>query len=466
MTTRPHWVLRLTLVVWALSLSACQQILGDYKLLPAEPSDGSVIADAAPDRPETMPLRDAGDAGDAGDARADARPDGDAGDAQMPEADLPPVLAIDPTTKDFKEVVRGNHADATFDISNQGGGMLGVPVVSLEGEAGAGDFTVFSNGCVAALAPGVTCSITVRFTPSATGPESVTLRMDASPGGTVSVPLSGTGIPQGALSIVPSNQDFASIVVGSQSAPITFTVTNTGQTATSTLTTQVDNTDFEFADDTCGGKTLDPGVTCTISVLFAPSAAGQKGGDLVVSASTGGSTSSNLTGMALRPAQLTLAAAAQGSTDFGNVVVGITRDQTYVLKNSGQQTSGVVSVALAPSPSEFAILAATTGDCTATTTLAPNATCNVRIRFTPPIGGGARAAMVTASASPGGAATLALTANGQTPAVLSMTPAAASFSNVLLTASRDLVLTLTNGGQQDSGPIAVGALPTGYRLLA
>jgi hypothetical protein len=118
------------------------------------------------------------------------------------------TLAIDTASVDFGSAQHGSicgpepdpdcptHA---FTITNVGAATSGVPTASITelhnpqigGSAG---FTIVANTCTAALAPGTSCSIKVRFAPSSNaGDEMYSSRLDvtASPGSTVSSALSG-----------------------------------------------------------------------------------------------------------------------------------------------------------------------------------------------------------------------------------------------------------------------------------
>jgi len=88
--------------------------------------------------------------------------------------------------------------------------------------------------------------------------------------------------------------DFGSVSMGSSSAGIQFTVTNTGE-ATIALNNIVASGDFSQTNN-CG-PTLDVGSTCFINVVFTPSATGPRPGQLTVSTNTGAGTyTANLSG--------------------------------------------------------------------------------------------------------------------------------------------------------------------------
>jgi hypothetical protein len=112
--------------------------------------------------------------------------------------------------------------------------------------------------------------------------------------GVVSSALSGTGI-SGTVTLSPASQVFASELVGNPSPPQTFTLTNaSGVTLTSIVSSA--SGDFAVTGGTCG-STLGAGLSCTITVVFTPTALGLRSGTLTVTDSDASSPqTSALTG--------------------------------------------------------------------------------------------------------------------------------------------------------------------------
>lgn len=82
------------------------------------------------------------------------------------------------------------------------------------------------------------------------------------------------------LAFTPSGHNFGPVTVG-QHANKGFTLTNNSSTATSPLTVSLAGpAGFTITADTCAGIRLGPGKTCTVTVRFAPSAAGAVTGTL------------------------------------------------------------------------------------------------------------------------------------------------------------------------------------------
>jgi len=309
------------------------------------------------------------------------------------------ALAIQPASDDFDMVVVGMPSEAPLDITNTGTSASGTVTVSVMGA----DFTITANTCAAGLAPGGHCTATVRFLPSTTGERAGTLTATASPGGTATATLKGTGIAVGALSIMPTNAPFGSVAQGSTSTPVSFTVTNTGQAATGALTAMIaGSTDFKITTNNCDGKSLAGAGTCTVAVVFTPSAAGSRSGTLRASATPGGTASAGLTGTGLRPATLS---ASPAFYDFGNIEVGVgSAPTTITITNTGDVATGPLMLTNS-APTE---ITATNG-CTGA--LAAGASCALMVTFKPSAAG-AGGGTLAVTGSPGGTVSISLSAQG------------------------------------------------------
>ena len=374
-------------------------------------------------------------------------------------------LVLSPSSTDFNSVVTGSSVTATFTVTNSGGVASGVPGVAITG-TDTSQFSVMSNNCSAALGAGGSCSIVVRFAPTTTGAKSASLAVNASPGGVAVAQLVGTGIAPGALSISPTSQLFAAILQGSQSAPINFTVTNTGGAATSALTTRVlpAGAEFRIMTDGCNGMTLAPSGTCVVSVRFEPTSAGPKSGTLEVSGTVGGIAPASLSGTGLGPALLVM---SPTTFSFPSTVVNATsQPQNFSISNNGGVAAGTTTPLMATlggaGMADFDILSNT---CTGT--LAPAATCNVSVAFNPGSAGN-KSASLSVTAGPGGSAAASLDGAGQTPAVLTLAPAAGSmlsFGSVPISGSLTQTYVIGNSGQQTSSAITVNLTGTDFALL-
>jgi hypothetical protein len=196
----------------------------------------------------------------------------------MPTPTFPPYLpdngsaiSISPTALGFGSVATGSTSAAqTVTVTNSGSAAAPVSGVSASG-----DFSQ-TNTCGSSLAAGGSCTVTVRFAPTATGSRTGNLTVTAA-GVTNTVPLSGTGVAAGPrLTASPSSLTFPATVVGNASASQTVTVTNEG-TAAATVSGVTASGDFSQTGN-CGSLAV--GASCTVTVTFRPTASGTRTGSL------------------------------------------------------------------------------------------------------------------------------------------------------------------------------------------
>jgi hypothetical protein len=112
------------------------------------------------------------------------------------------------------------------------------------------------------------------------------------------------------LNVSPSQLTFAATLTGQSSAAQTVTVTNTGSFTATSLTLTI-AAPFNLTQDSCGGNNLAAGASCTVGVIFSPSANGTAPGTLTV-----GSLS------AIAPATVVLSGTGVVPVDFTVTVSG------------------------------------------------------------------------------------------------------------------------------------------------
>ncbi|MGF1473495.1 MAG: choice-of-anchor D domain-containing protein [Rubrobacteraceae bacterium] len=166
-----------------------------------------------------------------------------------------------------------------FRVENTGTAPLEISTVSIAGTDDT-QFTKQDDTCDGAtLASGESCEVDVLFAPDSTGTKSAELQVESN---ATSSPdeaqLSGTGTAP-AVSITPSSNDYGNQQVGTRSDPQTFTVENSGTSPLNISNVSLAGTNtsqFTLDNDNCSGATLPAGGSCSVDVLFAPSAAGDK----------------------------------------------------------------------------------------------------------------------------------------------------------------------------------------------
>ncbi len=147
-----------------------------------------------------------------------------------------------------------------------------------------GDFVIKSNTCGASIAASSACKIGVAFAPTTTGARSAALTLkDSATNSPQSVPLTGTGTND--TTLTPTTFKFATTLVGATSLPKVMTYKNLLTKSISISGIGLTGTnpgDFNITGQTCG-STLAAKTSCTITVVFKPTATGTRSATLQVS---------------------------------------------------------------------------------------------------------------------------------------------------------------------------------------
>ncbi|MEV5750733.1 choice-of-anchor D domain-containing protein [Actinoallomurus sp. NPDC052308] len=198
------------------------------------------------------------------------------------------LISISPTALGFGSVATGS-TSAAQNVTVTNSGTAAAPVGSI---TTSGDFSQ-TNTCGSSIAAGASCTVGVKFSPTATGSRTGNLSITAS-GITNTVPLSGTGVAPGPiLSPNPASLSFPGTLVGQSSATQAVTVTNTGTTS-ATVSGVSASGDYTQTNN-C--STLAVGASCTVTVKFTPSASGTRTGNVTITSNANNSpTTVALTG--------------------------------------------------------------------------------------------------------------------------------------------------------------------------
>jgi 6-phosphogluconolactonase (cycloisomerase 2 family) len=235
-----------------------------------------------------------------------------------------------------------------------------------------GDYGIFANACTGTIAASKNCTISLTFSPTVTGAVAGTLTIaDSGAGSPQVIALSGTGTGTvtNPVSFTPPTLSFSSQPAGTTSTSQTITLTNNGATSL-TITSVTPSGDYSETD-TCAGQTIAAsGGTCTISVAFAPTAAGTIAGTItVVDAATTSPQVASLTGTAVVP--LTFSPASLLFT--GQVGVGGVPQNATLTNNTGSAIA-ITNVAVSGDFTQTNNCAGSVGassSCTFSVTFAP-----------------------------------------------------------------------------------------------
>ena len=307
---------------------------------------------------------------------------------------------LSPDTVDFGSVQIGTRSDvATVTLTNSGGGSLSFWRYGIASSSvNAADFAVVPGGTCDVSIPlsaGDTCTVALRFRPTATGARSGLLSFwDNTVAGRHNVALTGLGLPAAESSLSPASVDFGAAPIGSSTAPVSVTLTNSGAGTLSfwrfgIASSSANASDFSVVDGgTCTlSSPLASGESCTVLVRFRPTADGPRNCLLSFWDNTpAGRIDTALTGLALPGPVSSLSPA---SVDFGTVRLGDSSDPvTITLSNSGGGSLSFWRFGIASSSvnaGDFSIVPE--GTCALSLPLAAGESCTVEVRFRPTEGG-------------------------------------------------------------------------------
>ena len=197
--------------------------------------------------------------------------------------------------------------------------------------------------------------------------------------------------------------------------------------------------------------------SCTIILMFTPSAAGTRSATLAVSHNaTGGSSTVGLAGTGVAVVVSTpVAQVSPSSLNFGTSVVGTaTSSQTVTVSNTG--TAALNLSAISTASTEFKL---TGGTCTAASSVAPNANCTIMIAFTPSAAGGRSATLTVSHNATGGSSAVGLSGSGAAaagPAQAQLSATALTFASTSLGgSSAGQTVIVTNSG---GSPLTMGSI--------
>lgn len=264
----------------------------------------------------------------------------------------------------------------------------------------------------------------------------------------------GDGGGVATLTISSTTQDLGSVQVGTTGAtPVTFTIRNTGGSASGVPSVSLTGSDFVKGADSCTAAIAGGGM-CTIQVSFRPASIGSKSGTLSVSAQPGGTVSASLTGTGVGPGALTL---TPNLNDFKGVLVGQTSSaSTFTLSNTGGATVSGIAVSVGDSANYVL-------DSKCAATLAAGATCTINVSFKPASKGTKNSSLVVTGGTQN--LTAALSGEGLAPAAIVVSPAAQAFS-ANIGAGHSVVFTVGNTGDVATGAPTVSLTGTNANNFA
>jgi hypothetical protein len=280
------------------------------------------------------------------------------------------------------------------------------------------------------------------------------------------------------LTATPSVLDFGQVPQGADSATLTLTVTNDGQTDTAANLQAIRTghaSEVIVAAGGCQGAPLAAGQSCTLSIKVHPAATGAvTTGATVTVQQVGGATQTaatnniHWTGMAV--AQITPSDSAH---DFSTVAVGVVSAPfTLALTNQAfGQLTGPLSISV--DNTDFVVSAGGAGvaDCgnpTFANGLVASGTCNVFVSFSPKaLTPAAKTATLTIASTSTAGATVALTGTAKS-ALTATTSTAYAFPSTSISGTPPTVdLVFTNApGAPTTGQLVATLTGADFRIIA
>ncbi len=312
--------------------------------------------------------------------------------ASLTGTGVTPSISVQPSLAFGNQRVGTTSAGTTLTITNSGSDALTISALTTTGPFATANTPI-------SIPAQSSANITVTFSPTAAGPASGVLQIthDAA-GSPTTVTLSGTGI-EPLISVDTAALDFGDQRVGTTSAGLVFEIRNTG---TDTLTITSITTNAPFATSNPTPIVLAPNQTFRPSIVFTPGAAGQASDVVTISSDAASSpTTVSVTGRGVEPEL-----AVTPALSFGDVRTGTSANLVLSVTNTGTSDLTITAaVAAAPfsNTDVFPIV------------IAPAASANLTVTFSPTATGGAIDTLSIVSDASTSPTTVLLTGTGVEP---------------------------------------------------
>jgi len=326
----------------------------------------------------------------------------------------PPPFMLSPASVNFGQVEVGS-TSSSLQVTVQNAGSAAVPVSSVTTNA---PFVLSANACGTSIAANSACQLLLEFSPTQAGPATGTLTVVDS-AGTQTVALSGNGAAPPTDTLSPMSLTFPGTIVGLTSAQQTVSLTNSGGLPLTSIALAASGP-FQLSSN-CTTQ-LAGNSSCTVGVVFDPTAPGVQTGVLTISDLIRTQTVA-LSGTGLQPPQISLnpTSFSYPTQDLGvaspPATLTIGNIGAAPMANVGFQITGLSSTSFS------------TGATTCGAALNSGSSCTVQIIFTPATAGGAEATLTISSSTLGvKAMQVALTGTGYAPDGVNVSPAEMSFT--------------------------------------
>jgi len=301
-------------------------------------------------------------------------------------------VEVTPSALDFGRVAVGNEYVLELTLRNTGEVALDVSSITIEGAS----FALLQSENLT-LAPLQERTASIRFRPVSVGPfdGTATIQGDASQQ-PITVTLTGIGVEPGVevTSIgahcgdSPRSISFEGTSVGSASTR-SISLKAIGSGPVTILGARIESTSGELTVAAPpAGTVLPPGASLSIDVTYQPADVGSDSGALIISTDAIGETEIRIplcavgtrSGLCGNPVPI----------DVGRIVVGMSGQVPFELKNCGNQAVDITGVAIATDALHASAPGLEAMAPALPQSLAPGATMSITVRYTPPALGVAR----------------------------------------------------------------------------
>jgi hypothetical protein len=346
-----------------------------------------------------------------------------------------PQLSVTPASIDFGTVSNGLKSTASLALNNAGSADLTVSMMTVTESA----FGISGITTPKTIGAGQSAQATVTFSPTtsgaASGSVSIVSNDPTTPTLSVSLTGAGTTAPTGQLSASSTSLSFGSVAVGATSTQ-QVAITNTGNATVQISKITPSGTGFTFTGLTAPA-TLNPSQTGTLSANFAPATVGSATGSIVITSSASGPPLTISLGGAGVQAGLNV---TPSSFNFGSVVEGQTKSQSFTVKNTGSVALTIAQIA--PNGSDFSV-----SGLNVPVTLAAGQSTTFSALFAPTAAGNLSGSVVITSTAPNSPNAVPLSGTGTAASVtLSANPTSVSFTSVAVGSSGSKTVAISNTG--------------------
>ncbi len=393
------------------------------------------------------------------------------------------VAPITDLSVPFGSVNAGSSATQTVTVKNTGTASLSVGAVGSANPLAA-PFSIKADTCSnQTVAPTASCTITVAFAPTATGAftDSFNIPSNDPAKSTVTMNVSGTGaaVPTAAITVTDSvapttdlSIPFGTVVAGSSSTQ-TVTVQNTGTANLAVGAIGSANplaAPFSIKTDTCSNQSIVPSASCTMTVAFAPTAAGTFTDSFNIPSNDPAKSTVTMNvsgaGGTVPVPKITVTDSVAPTNDllvpFGTIAAGSLVTQTLTVTNSGNASLALGAVG---STNALAAPFSIKTDTCSNQTVLPSASCTVTVAFAPASTGTFTDSLNIPSNDPNSASvTVSVSGTGAAAAVgkIKVTDSVAPIDDLLIPfgdvregRSTDNTVTVTNSA---SGQLVIGSI--------